>query len=435
MRKVTRRSAWTSGDVGVGTCGPPRPCAGACIAAGAAADTDRSCTPTVVTAIRPATVPHTDRVLRNRRRSFMTRSMGRIVIGFINERLPAFGFRLSAFGSRSCREPHVRLLPARCQEWTHRDTMAARPMASIFISYRREDAGGHAGRLCDRLTARFGNDRVFMDIQDIHPGQNFATSIADTIATCDCVIAVIGPHWLESVQKRAKLPDDFVRHEIGAGLQRHVTVIPVLVGGARMPAAEDLPADLKELSYLNAIEIRDERFDRDVVELETFLASQLHVAAAPAVPAGQQQQTKRRLMVVIPIVVVAAAIGGYFLLAPSGSPRRRNPNVQVVAPIDIAGNWIAEMESPGQRPYRIRLHFEQVGSRLTGLVRYPTGDGAFSDGALNGSTLTFSTSHTPQFGSGPVTTHFLCEATADRIRLSATYDGGMATGVATRRRN
>jgi hypothetical protein len=115
-------------------------------------------------------------------------------------------------------------------------------MASIFISYRREDSGGHAGRLCDRLTARFGDDRVFLDIQDIRPGQNFATSIEDTIATCDCVIAVIGAHWLETIQKRADASDDFVRHEIAAALKRRVTVIPVLMGGARMPAAHDLPS-------------------------------------------------------------------------------------------------------------------------------------------------------------------------------------------------
>jgi hypothetical protein len=50
------------------------------------------------------------------------------------------------------------------------------------------DTGGHAGRLCDRLTARFGCDRVFLDIQDIRPGENFARSIEDTIAACDCVI-------------------------------------------------------------------------------------------------------------------------------------------------------------------------------------------------------------------------------------------------------
>jgi hypothetical protein len=304
-------------------------------------------------------------------------------------------------------------------------------MASIFISYRREDASGHAGRLCDRLTARFGNDRVFMDIQDIHPGQNFATSIEDTIATCDCVIAVIGPHWLESVQKRAASSDDFVRHEIGAGLQRHVTVIPVLVGGARMPLAADLPADLAELSFLNAIEIRDERFDRDVVELENFLESQLRVGGAPA--AAGNKRIQRRLLFAIPIVLIALAIAGYFLLKPSASRTTSNSDRPAAAPLDIAGDWIAEMQSPGQqRPYRIRLHFEQIGNRLSGLVRYPTGDGSFNDGSLSGSTLTFSTSHTPQFASEPVTIRFLCEVTADRIRLTTTYDGGMATGVATR---
>src|SRR5262249_26065844 len=161
-------------------------------------------------------------------------------------------------------------------------------MASIFISYRRTDAGGHAGRLCDRLTARFGGDRVFLDIQDIHPGQNYATSIEDTIATCDCVIAVIGPHWLETIRARAQSGGDFVRHKIPQELERHVAleslprawaqkaVIPVLDGGAQMPAAGDLPTELAELSFLNAIEVRDEKFDQDVEELERFLATVVH---------------------------------------------------------------------------------------------------------------------------------------------------------------
>src|SRR5262249_8632524 len=97
---------------------------------------------------------------------------------------------------------------------------AADTMASIFISYRRADAGGHAGRLFDRLTARFGDDRVFLDIQDIHPGQNYASSIEDTIATCDCVIAVIGPHWLETIRERAQSGGAFVPPEIAAALKR-----------------------------------------------------------------------------------------------------------------------------------------------------------------------------------------------------------------------
>ena len=300
-------------------------------------------------------------------------------------------------------------------------------MAGIFISYRREDTGGHAGRLCDRLTARFGADRVFMDVQDIHPGQNFATSIEGTITGCDCVIAVIGPRWLETLRTRAQSGDDFVRQEIAAALKRHVTVIPVLVGGARMPAADDLPAELAELSFHNAIDIRDERFDDDVVELERFLASQLRVADNPAVEAPAR--STRRLRFAIPLLVMACAIAGYFLLRPAA---RVAGDVPVPAAPVIDGDWVAEMQKPGQQPFRIRLSFQRIGDSIGGMVRYPTGDGPMHDVTLKGRTLTFSTTHVPQFESSPATIRFQGEVTADRIRLMATDDGGVATGVAAR---
>jgi hypothetical protein len=108
-------------------------------------------------------------------------------------------------------------------------------VANIFISYRREDSGGHAGRLRDRLTARFGSARVFMDLQDIGPGQNFAQSIDETIATCDCVVAVIGPRWLEAIQSRAPGGEDFVQLEIAAALRRDITII---AGMVRYPAGD-----------------------------------------------------------------------------------------------------------------------------------------------------------------------------------------------------
>src|SRR4029077_12141161 len=97
--------------------------------------------------------------------------------------------------------------------------------------------------------------------------------------------------------------DDFVRHEIAAALKRHVTVIPVLVGGARMPAAAEPPPELAELSFRNAIEIRDERFDRDVVELETFLASALRVPGRSA--AGKGAGLVRHWRVAIPLLIAA----------------------------------------------------------------------------------------------------------------------------------
>jgi len=299
-------------------------------------------------------------------------------------------------------------------------------MAGIFISYRREDTGGHAGRLCDRLSARFGRDRVFLDIQDIRPGENFATSIEDTIAACDCVIAVVGPRWLGVMQQRALAADDFVRHEIGAALERRVMLIPVLVGGARMPAAADLPPELAELSHLNAIEVRDERFDQDVGELEAFLAGTLHIAPGPQPPA---RPVLARWFAVGAVALALVAIAGYFFLGPAEKP----PVVASVEPAPIIdGDWIAEMRKPGQPPFRIRLRFQRVGEMIGGTVRYPTGDAAMHDVTLKGRSLTFYTTHVPQFASEPATIRFQAEVTADEIRLLTTDDGGTGTGVATR---
>jgi TIR domain-containing protein len=312
------------------------------------------------------------------------------------------------------------------------DSRGAR-LANIFISYRREDTGGHAGRLCDRLTARFGDARVFMDIQDLHPGQNFATSIDETIATCDCVIAVIGPRWLEAVQKRAQSPDDFVRREIGAALKRRITVIPVLVGGAHMPAASELPQELAELSFRNAIEIRDERFDADVEQLDAFLAGELHV---PANPALRSRARAARLGSAITLLILAGAIAAYLRLGPPGRGGGGDaPPAAAASPAAIIdGEWVALMQKPGREPYRIRLRFQRVGNSLGGMVQYPTGDGPMHDVALNGRALTFTTTHVPQFESSAATVRFQGDVIdADRIQLMSTDDSGVATGVAERR--
>jgi len=305
-------------------------------------------------------------------------------------------------------------------------------MASIFISYRRADAGGHAGRLCDRLTTRFGGDRVFLDIQDIHPGQNFATSIDETIATCVCVIAVIGPHWLETIKSRAESGADFVRTEIGAALKRRVTVIPVLMGGAAMPAASDLPAELAELSFLNAVEIRDEHFDQDVEELEKFLSG-LVKGPAPAAIGPTTPPSSRGLMLALAPIAISCAIGGYLWLRPARHTVVATAPADRPAPVpSIDGDWIAEMQKEGQRPFRIRLHFQRIGDTVGGVVHYPTGDGPIHDAVVRGRTLTFTTTHTPQFASEPATIRFQCEIGADEIQLLVTNEGGVATGVARR---
>ena len=154
-------------------------------------------------------------------------------------------------------------------------------MTSIFISYRRDDAGGHAGRLSDRLVARFGSERVFMDVSDIQPGQNFEQAIERTLARCDHLLAVIGPQWLTSLTARQATGEDFVRSEIAAALSRGTTVIPVLVGGAEMPTAAQLPTELAAFARCQAVTIQDHVFDEDAARLVKFLAGGTDSVEAP----------------------------------------------------------------------------------------------------------------------------------------------------------
>jgi len=137
-------------------------------------------------------------------------------------------------------------------------------MATIFISYRRSDAAGHAGRLYDRLAQRFGEANVFKDLESMEPGVDFAQVIEDTVARCDALLAVIGSDW---VSPRLKDPDDWVRLEIAHALARNVRVVPVLVEGARMPGPSDLPDDLSALTRRNAVNLSETGWHAQVGEL------------------------------------------------------------------------------------------------------------------------------------------------------------------------
>src|SRR5574341_1955028 len=125
-------------------------------------------------------------------------------------------------------------------------------MAGIFISYRREDTAGHAGRLFDRLRARFGRERVFMDVEGIEAGADFVEAIEGAVGSCDVLLAMIGKEWLRctdrSGRRRLDDPHDFIRLETAAAFRRKVRVIPVLVEDADIPGPDDLPEDLKPLA-------------------------------------------------------------------------------------------------------------------------------------------------------------------------------------------
>jgi TIR domain len=141
-------------------------------------------------------------------------------------------------------------------------------LRSIFLSYRRSDAEGEAGRLFDDLTLRFSPHSVFMDVAAIEPGRDFRKAIDQSVAHCSILLAMIGKSWLNAVddigQRRLEDANDFVRIELASALRRDIPVVPVLVQGAKMPRANELPDDLKELAYRNAVELTHARWRSDV---------------------------------------------------------------------------------------------------------------------------------------------------------------------------
>jgi hypothetical protein len=151
--------------------------------------------------------------------------------------------------------------------------------AKVFLSYRREDSAGYAGRVQDRLAQEFGRDLLFMDVDTVPLGVNFVTVLHNEVAKCEVLLAVIGPHWLDARDdagnRRLDDPHDFVRIEIGAALQRNIPVIPILLDGAKVPKANQLPKDLEELSLRNGLDVRHASFHNDIDKLVQGLKGQL----------------------------------------------------------------------------------------------------------------------------------------------------------------
>jgi TIR domain len=170
--------------------------------------------------------------------------------------------------------------------------MSAAGSGRVFISYRRQESSGLAGRLYDRLAARFGDDRVFMDVDTIALGVDFAEVISQAVSSCEVLLAVIGPRWLtvtdEDGRRRLDDPDDLVRVEIAAALERDIRVIPVLVEGAVMPSRQQLPEVLAGLARRNALSVRHESFRADAERLLAAVEPLLRPTAAPAPGRGSR---------------------------------------------------------------------------------------------------------------------------------------------------
>jgi glycerophosphoryl diester phosphodiesterase len=148
---------------------------------------------------------------------------------------------------------------------------ASETSGRIFISYRRQDSAYPAGWLYDRLAERFGADQIFKDVDSIELGDDFVETITNAVGSCDILLALIGQQWLDIAgsdgARRLDDPDDFVRLEIEAALERKVLLIPILVDGALMPRGDQLPPSIAPMVRRQALELSPTRFRADTERL------------------------------------------------------------------------------------------------------------------------------------------------------------------------
>ena len=241
---------------------------------------------------------------------------------------------------------------------------------AIFISYRRDDSEGEAGRLFDDLVRSFGEDSVFMDVSGINPGMDFRKAIDDNVAACGVLLAIIGPAWCSvknsTGERRLDDPNDFVRLEIASALARKIAVIPVLVHEAKMPRPEELPDNLKDLAYRNSVEITHTRWNSDVQLLTNALSAYVaptapadtkpvHATVAvqlppPTSPPGNPEPSRPSNVPLILGIVAAAVLAlgmvGYFMFrpphpvpnpGPTPAPTPSPAPVNTTSP--LAGTW------------------------------------------------------------------------------------------------
>jgi hypothetical protein len=206
----------------------------------------------------------------------------------------------------------------------------------VFINYRREDSPGSAGRHYDHLAEEIPAEHLFMDVDAIAPGVDFVSEIERAVKSCDVLLVIIGRSWLTAADRQGKRrlddPDDFVRLEIATALKHGVRMIPVLVDGATMPAAADLPRDIQTLVRRNAVEISHQRFATDTRHLAHAL-----VASEPQAKAEHERGPA-------PAPVMGASVAAVAPYAPVSTQRALAVAATVLAIISsgaIAGLWLA----------------------------------------------------------------------------------------------
>lgn len=144
-------------------------------------------------------------------------------------------------------------------------------VGGIFISYRGDDSGTAAVLIDRELTARFGDDLVFLACRSIPVGVDFVDELLGRLRACRVLLVVMGPCWLNLVnevgERRIDNPSDWVRREIAEALTHGLRVIPVLLDGTTLPVTEELPDDIAGLSRRQYVPLRRRYTNLDLADL------------------------------------------------------------------------------------------------------------------------------------------------------------------------
>ena len=269
----------------------------------------------------------------------------------------------------------------------------------IFISYRRDDTAGYARALYDRLVQHFSPERVFMDVDAIEPGLPFDEAIQRALDRCEILLVVIGKRWLEAPAGKAPRisdPGDFVRLEITAALARDIRVIPLLLDGAPMPTAADLPEPLQALARRNALEVSNSRFQADAERLVATIRKALGESDETAVREGGAIKTWRYWFVGgLTVALIGVMIHFYGSLQTQRSPNiAKTPSassLQDQRPA-INGTWEAEVtyDWPNAR-YVEKFDFRGEGGEVYGTASFLGKKRAIREGRIEKGRLRFIT--------------------------------------------
>jgi hypothetical protein len=279
--------------------------------------------------------------------------------------------------------------------------------AQLFISYRRDDSAGYARALHEALAQAYSPERVFIDVDDIAAGQRFADVIHQALGASAVLLVLIGPRWAgprAGAPARVHDADDFVRLELEAGLAQGLHLVPVLLDGTPLPAADDLPPSLRPLLHRQALALRSQGFQADVAQLLAALQARMGpparaaVPLLPSLPQSMPQSSPNsppippREHASPPRRTVTLGAASLLLAAVAGAGLWWTQRAQGLRPEDWAGDWGAEVTYPWPNAvYGERISLRVEGDTLSGSASFLRVPRVISEVQLHADSLRFTT--------------------------------------------